>query len=942
MKGSFLIFLLVLIVSFTNVFGVYGQKRIYIAPDDHTDYMWTANEAAYQTSFLRMTDYYLNLMDSTAGNPSNQQARWNADGSFWMWTYQKNRSAAQFQRLINRINDGHFSVPLNALVLANGGTPAEAVLRGMYYPGLIERQYGVQFPIAIAMEDQVLPYGLSSLWAGSGARFSWKGVCACATHVPQLTNRDREIYYSGGRDGSRILMKWNSLLLNENESIGGYAEARDLFTSVNFVDSNTLFTDRYPFPVIGLFGQGHDDLETTDDSFVVASQQMSNVNRQVIVSNQLDFFQDFESNHSAGLETFSASFGNEWELYVASLAEVSARVKRASEKLRNAEAMATLVSLKDPSFMNNRIVARDKAMLNFGLYFEHNWTADGPVSRSARAAWQRQIEGEITSYVNTLHDDAKTQLGTFIARGGTNTRFYVFNSLSWARTDYADFPVTNTNPVHVVDVSTEQQVPSQYVTVNGQTLLRVLASNVPSVGYRVFEIRSGTGTFFPNAATVAGSVIENDLYRVTVSNTGAITSLIDKTQSNREFVRTINGRTVNDLGGSGGSLTVENVGPVSVTLVATSASPRVHSSRITFIRDTNRIEIRNDITQNFGEDLTWSFSFEINSPDVWHEEVGAVIRAKLLANGGHYSPRNSRYDWLTMNHFANVSGGGVGVTVSNADAYYFNLGNSSHGILDTATPQFNVLAGGQVDGTELGIQNQGFDSQFMQRFALQTHGAFNQTAAMKFSLEHQNPFVTSEIPLNSAPNYPAGNYSFLTISDPNILLWALKIAEDGTGNGLVTRVWNQSNAGLGYSLSLAPEIITAKRTSHIETDIANATVAGGDLMASLNGNQIQTHRLQTFSPTQALAAVGGRVLFHGRRPFGKVTVTLFNQTAGTTHKLKTDGNGYFDFPNIPIGHQIMVMPSRVGFSFSPQSRSYTHSGTLQDVDFSGNYSGLTK
>ena len=199
---------LVLLLLMLMMQGAFAQKRIYLAPDDHTDYMWTADEATYENAFLTMTDYYLDRMDATEGNAPPYQARWNADGSFWMWIYQKNRTAPQFQRLIKRINDGHFSMPLNALVLSNGGTPAEAVLRGMYYPGLIQRAYGVDFPIAIAMENQTLPYGLSSLWAGSGAKYSWKGVCGCASHVPHLSNRDRETYYVGGRDGSRILMKW--------------------------------------------------------------------------------------------------------------------------------------------------------------------------------------------------------------------------------------------------------------------------------------------------------------------------------------------------------------------------------------------------------------------------------------------------------------------------------------------------------------------------------------------------------------------------------------------------------------------------------------------------------------------------------------------------------------------------------------------------------------
>lgn len=656
---------------FSSVNLTAQQKRIYIAPDDHTDYVWTADEATYRDSFLEMTDYYLDQMDATAGNPSPYQGRWNADGSFWMWTYQNNRSAAQFQRFINRVNDGHLSVPLNALVLLNGGTPAEAVLRGMYYPGLIERRYNVRFPIAVAMEDQTFPYGLSSLWAGSGARYSWKGVCGCATRVSQLSNRDREIYYVGGADGSRVLMKWNSLF--SDQSIGGYAEARNPVGAINLVDTNSTFTARYPFPVIGVFGQGWDDLQTTDDSFINAAINNSNANRQIIVSNQLDFFQDFEANYGSNLQTFAASYGNEWELLVASLAEVSARVKRATEKLRTAEALATLVSVNNPTFMNSRTAQRDKAMLNLGLYFEHGWTADGVVSRTERADWSRKIEREITAYVDQLTEDAQIELGRQISYNGSSSRFYVFNPLGWTRSDYADLPFRQNRKVYVVDVSTGAEVPSQILRFGNRKVLRIFSENVPSIGYKVYEIRNGSGTNFSAAATADNNVIENNFYRLTLANDGSITSLIDKTRNNRETVRSINGRVLNDLGGNRtGKVTIENAGAVSVTLRAESANPLPHVSRITLYRNSNRIAIENQITQNFGDVKTWSYSFDINSPDVWHEEVGAVIRGKLLANGGHYSPKNARYDWLTINHFADISDGAAnnfGVTVSNADAY---------------------------------------------------------------------------------------------------------------------------------------------------------------------------------------------------------------------------------------------------------------------------------
>jgi alpha-mannosidase len=114
---------------------------------------------------------------------------------------------------------------------------------------------------------------------------------------------------------------------------------------------------------------------------------------------------------------------------------------------------------------------------------------------------------------------------------------------------------------------------------------------------------------------------------------------------------------------------------------------------------------------------------------------------------------------------------------------------------------------------------------------------------MKFSLEHQNPLIVSAV-TGTAPSYSENTHSFLTISDPDILLWALKPAEDGVNHGVITRVWNQANEARDYTLFLAPGILSGKKTTHIETDIEVANIVSGNLSASLSANQIQTHRLQ--------------------------------------------------------------------------------------------------
>jgi alpha-mannosidase len=127
-------------------------KRIYIANDDHTDYMWTANEAQYDTAFVKMLDYYLLQIDSTKDNPSDFQARFNCDGSYWLTVYEKYRSPTQFNKLIEAIRSGHVSSPLTALVSTYGAQPTEAVIRGMYAAGQLERRFDVRFPLAVSME----------------------------------------------------------------------------------------------------------------------------------------------------------------------------------------------------------------------------------------------------------------------------------------------------------------------------------------------------------------------------------------------------------------------------------------------------------------------------------------------------------------------------------------------------------------------------------------------------------------------------------------------------------------------------------------------------------------------------------------------------------------------------------------------------------------------
>ncbi len=836
-------------------------KRLYIANDDHTDYMWTADEAKYDTAFVQMLDFYLHQIDSTQANPSDFQARFNCDGSYWLRAYQKFRSPSQFNRLMKVIRSGHISSPLNTLVNTYGAQPTEAVIRGMYYAGQLERNYNIRFTLAQAMENNTIPLGLASLWAGSGAKYSYKGIGGYGSQMTYAyrENRRNQLYYYIGLDGSRLLTKWYDYNEKKNGAFGGYAECRlypkkrpvtqtvEIEQVIGKLDAYCN-TPQYPFSIAAAFGYGWDDLSTfVSNPFIDAAKNNTTATRKVRVSNEEDFFKDVAKTYP-NLKSESLSYGNEWDLYCASMNETTAKVRRSVEKLRSAEALASVVSLKNKDFMQPLTASKQQAWEALGMYWEHNWTADGPVKRTIRADWQNKLQGHLTSYVDSLFIMSSNALSQQIKKS-VNARFYVFNPLSWNRNDVADVLFEDAYPIKIIDLTTNQEVANQLIMKNGKKYIRIQADNIPSVGYKIFEIQSGTPKVFPNKVVASTDVISNAFYKIKLSPSGAITEMFDL-KNNRQLV--MQGKYLNDLGikniNEGDPLSIENAGAVSVTLKATAKEPIAHTVRLTLFANNPSIYIEDSIQANFKDVKTWSFAFNLKNPTTRHEELGAILTAKSETRGGHYAAQNARLDWQTFNHFADMSEDNYGITLSNQDCSFFKLGESKVDSLWENSSELHALAGGQVDkkvedGGMMGIFNQNGETSFLYNFALTTHNkAFDATAAMKFSLEHQNPLVARWVEGDKIQTNKT-TFSLLSVNDPSLLLWSIKPAEEGIKNGLITRFWNFNAKSISPILSLNAPLSKAWQTSHIETNERLLSPINNTLKVNFKKYQLNTYRL---------------------------------------------------------------------------------------------------
>ena len=815
---------------------------VYLMNDNHTDYGWNATTEAYDRAMLAEIDYYLDQIDATAERPSEGQARFAADSWWYLYNYEKNRPPEQFLRLIEAIKSGHVTVPLNPFVTLYGALPTEAAIRAGYYPGRIERRYGVSFRMAQDIENQTSPWGLASLWAGSGARYSWKGICGCATQAP-FRDRKTELFRWQGPDGKALLMKWYQLL--GGDDWGSYAEARKNLSAPRVEEAIERTRRRQPgIPLTGLFGAGQDQVEYRTTAFTDLAREWNGTHRggdRVVVSNGIDFFEVLEE-HADRLPVLRGGWGNDWDLWPATLSRRTAQMRRAIERLRTAEALSAIAHWRDETFWPPIQERLEAAFIDYFKYFEHSW------GRVTDALFEALIENKkrwarsFDDAVSEAEASAASRVAGLFATPDED-RVVVFNPLGFARTDFADVPVPDAGPHVVRDVATGEEAPSQTVSLGGKRHLRLLARDVPALGYRVYRYQRGTPARSPDAAEITSRRIESHRYRVELGGAGEIVAAFDK-----DAGREIAAGALNDFGGgSVRAVAAENVGPVSATLRVEVEGPPRRRVGITLFREIDRIEIENEILENVVERHHYRYRVALSEPRIRFEEVGAIARPGLVSEGGDFLP-GTRSDYMTLNHFVGFAGNGYGVVLSNRDAFAMRVGDSTAKEFDLPTSEVSVLALGNL-AFEKGIQDQGGDDRFLNSFAvIGEAGAFSAARAMRHGLAHQNPLRVIPLARNQPGSLREPTASFVSLDVDNVVVTAIKPAEEG-GRGIIVRVWELDGRDTDFTIDVsafAPR--EAFAVSLIETDIGPAALNNGRIAATIGANEIKTYR---FLPTPA-------------------------------------------------------------------------------------------
>jgi hypothetical protein len=830
--------------------------EVYLVPISHHDWGYTAAVEDVLQKYDRIYDDVLRFCDETKDWPSDAQFRYTVEGAWSIQHFIESRPPEVVEKLGRYLREGRIEVGAFFGNEISGLCGHEELVRLMYPSFRIKRALGAPIRTASITDIPGLSWALPSLLADVGVKyffaglptyFEWEGL-----HVPTFWDESAvlrhgrpEAFRWEGPDGRSVLVYYR----------GGYGcwGSRTYEQAIEQLPSmlERMQKEDTPFSVVRYGASGCGD--NTSPSLIESQTTREWNNKwaypRLIVATQSMFFEALDKQCS-DVRTFRGELPHtDYAVGAASTAKETGINRISHDALPTAEKLTTLAMLVDGApYPPPHLNAAYDSML---LYDEHTWgmaRPAGPVqewdwSDKARCAYK--AAGIADTLVLRALDHIASKIG-FEAEG---THLVVFNPLSFARTDVVRVSLAGWSPVpdfirqrqfDLTDVQTGRSLLYQIVELDdpqaavpfaahryalGQVSSRgedrpppnqgelfeivFIAADVPSLGYRTYQIVPKEDTPRPSSSLVAGDDrLENRFFSLRMDpQTGAVASIVDKELS-REIVDSqaphkLNqfvARLVKDYKAEGPRrVTIRKgaAGPVYASLVVKAEGlgcPEL-TQEIVVYDALKRIDFNNRVLKNSTPNMEvyFAFPFKMSNPRFRFEGSDSVIRPFE----DQFPGSNSNY--YSMQHWAEVSDGQASVALSAIEAHLVEFGGLwpcrvSHAHHGVTPPHYaepfikpeQMMSSGHMYSFAM---DSNFRTNFQPvqqsdtlfRYSLTVHkGEWPASNPRDFGWAVANPLLSFTAKGKRPGPLPAST-SFCQVDPPNVLLTAMKQGEDGQG-----------------------------------------------------------------------------------------------------------------------------------------------------------------
>ena len=788
------------------------QKKwtLLLVPHVHLDVGYSDYQAKVSAIQSRILD---EAMDLTAKHP---EFRFSTDGEWNLEQYLKSRTPEEQQRVVRAIQHEQLFVPAQAANLLTGFPTAETLIRSLYPSANFSRLHGTPFNYANITDVPSYSWSYASILASAGIPYFI--AASNNDRAPVLLqghlNENSPMYWEGP-DGKKVLL-WYSRHYMQMQFLFGLPPLTE--TGEEMLP---LFLQMYQHPSYHadaaiLFGTQVENTDLFPQQAEIANQWNAlHAYPRLEYSGFHDALQNIAKQFGDSVPTIRGDGGPYWEDGIGSDAFYAAMERENESRAPSAEKLATISSLVNPRLAVDRD-ALQRMWASMVLMDEHTWTSWNSVSDpdSNEAVEQLKVKDSRAITANALRDhllrSSMASVADSIAVGvGT---VIVYNPLNWKRDGLVTIDLDN--GFEIADRATQQTVPYS-VAHTGSNFRRVqfVATDVPGMGYRVYELRAAKEHAFA-VQTLSTTMLESPYYRVDLDpSTGAVRSIYDK-QLQKELVNQSSPyRFGQYLYVSGGDkepnsiLQYRVVSPkpelqvhaaekgrlISIErtpygwcarMESSAANTPTISSEIRLYENTKKIEFVEDISKKeilTKEAVYFAFPFAMEHPQFQYEiQNGVVDPAKDMYPGaGH--------EWFSVQHWVAVQQDGVSGTVMPLDTPLITLGDINRGTWPT---EF-----GQRPGTIFSYAMNNYwhtnyraaqGGHFQFRYVITSAASTDPAALSHMSWEEVTPLEEDEIrSQDKALDLPrpldGKQASFMTVDDPDLLLETWKPAEDGDG-----------------------------------------------------------------------------------------------------------------------------------------------------------------
>ena len=848
---------------------------VYLFHHSHTDIGYTDLQTRIFKKHAEYLDDVIRYCRETEDYPDEAKFRWNAEVAWTIENYIEQRPEEKVRELMDLIRKGRVEVGAWYLQLSDCFSHEELV-RALYPARELSRKYGIS--VTSAMNDDVTGWS----WA-SPQVLSKAGVRYFATGINETRSlaalRRPCIFYWESPDGSRIL-HWNGeqylfanyeLRIHEGEEKSRPAVEKYLTALEGRGD--------YPFDLIAF----NISAWVTDNcppgralSDIVRDWNKRWVYPKLRLATMREFFQALESKYGAKIPTHKLGWPDYWTDGVASTAYETGVNRLAHSELLNAEKLAAIAASATPDF------AYPSAEINEGyslsmFYDEHTWGAynsiDEPDAEFVRGQWALKSgfaykAGEIG---RTLTRRGLEALAGQVKRQN-DPSVLVFNPLSWGRTDVVKIAlppllIEKKGKFRLIDRRTGR--PEPFELLDERTAL-FLARDIPSLGCALYSVSSDQAAA-PAASkpSPTSDSLENEYYRVVIDlNTGGLKSVYDKA-SKRELVDGSAPYSLNQYvyeNPEGGRKAVDDMtkravfhrasptaakitpglnGPVAWSLKVKPEAPgcRELESEIILYEDLRRIDIVNRLQKEdtrLPEAVYFAFPFKIDGGNFVFEIADGMMRPEV-----DQLPRTVR-DWHTVQNWVELAGPDHTVVWSPIEAPLVQFGDINTGKwlqkLEILNPWLFSYAMNNYWMTNFKA-SQGGPATF--RYGLTSRaGGADAVQSTRFGWEVHTPLLASWIPEDSKGTLEAGGSSFFQVDRANVIIQAVKMAEDG--EGLIVRL--REIAGVDTKVLLSSylfkgQALSAWLTDMVEKNEALAQISDAGVAVPMRSYGIQAVRV---------------------------------------------------------------------------------------------------